>query len=446
MLRWIAIAVLSIAVVGVAFWGYQEHQEKNAILIQAENNYQRSFHNLTYYIDLLHDKIGTVLAMNSPNSLSPELAEIWRITSDAHSEVGQLPLVLLPFNKTEEFLSNIGDFSYRTAVRGLDKNPLTEEETKLLEDLYQQAGEIQRELRKVQHLALENNLRWMDVQLALVNHDKQADNTIIDGFKTVEKDVETFSESGFSAQLTGVVKHQKEEIKLDGENIDEGDVKRIAKDIFDLDGEKIKIAKTGEGSDIPMYSASYNKGKEHGYFDITEKGGYLISMIISRDLKKPTIGLYEGSEKAKEFLKDLGYENMDIYNSVQYNNVGVYSFAYKTGDIRIYPDNIHVKVALDNGEVIGVTAKDYLVNHVERKIKEPELSEDEARKKVSPRVKIQESGMAIIDNDLGEEVLCYEFIGVLGDDTYQIYINALNGFEEKVERLEQSEIDFSTAA
>ncbi len=92
MLRWITIVVLAVAVVGVGIWGYQEHQEKNAILLQAENTYQRSFHDLTYYVDLLNDKIGNVLAMNSPRSLSPELAEIWRLTYEAHSEVGKLPL------------------------------------------------------------------------------------------------------------------------------------------------------------------------------------------------------------------------------------------------------------------------------------------------------------------------------------------------------------------
>src|SRR5690606_16136572 len=183
-------------------------------------------------------------------SLSPELAEIWRITSEAHSSVGQLPLTLLPFNKTEEFLSNIGDFSYRVAVRELDKNPLTEEEVKVLEQLYQQSGEIKRELRNVQHLALENNLRWMDVQLALVNNDEQADNTIIDGFKTVEKNAESFSESTFASKLHGVTKEQEDEIKLEGENITETDVSNLAHKIFDLDGEEIKVTPTGEGSSL----------------------------------------------------------------------------------------------------------------------------------------------------------------------------------------------------
>src|SRR5690625_1035934 len=195
MIRWITIAVLAIGVAGTAFWGYQEHQEKNAILIQAENDYQRSFHDLSYHMDLLHDKIGTALAMNSEQSLSPQLVDIWRLASEALTDVGQLPLGLLPFNKTEEFLSNIGDFTYRTAVRNLENEPLSNEETDALKELYAQSNEIKDELRQIQHIALENNLRWMDVQLALANEEAQVDNTIVDGFKTVEKTAGEFSET-----------------------------------------------------------------------------------------------------------------------------------------------------------------------------------------------------------------------------------------------------------
>ncbi|HWJ80545.1 MAG TPA: germination protein YpeB, partial [Niallia sp.] len=38
-----------------------------------------------------------------------------------------------------------------------------------------------------------------------------------------------------------------------------------------------------------------------------------------------------------------------------------------------------------------------------------------------------------------KEVLCYEFIGTLDNDTYRIYINAENGIEEKVEKLKNAE-------
>lgn len=172
MLRWISIALLTIGVLGFAVWGYQEHQEKNAVLIQAENTYQRSFHELSYHVDMLHDKIGTTLAMNSKESLSPQLVEIWRLSSEALSNVGQLPLTLVPFNKTEEFLSNIGHFTYQTAVRDLSQKPLTDKETKRLKTLYKQSADIKDEMRSVQHEVLENNLRWMDVQLALATQDE----------------------------------------------------------------------------------------------------------------------------------------------------------------------------------------------------------------------------------------------------------------------------------
>src|SRR5699024_5144980 len=147
MFRWITIAVLSVGILGVGIWGYKEHQEKNAVLIQAENTYQRSFHELSYHVDMLHDKIGTTLAMNSKESLSPQLVEIWRLASEALSNVVQLPLTLVPFDKTEEYLSNIGEFTYQTAVRDLSKKPLSDKEIKRLKTLYEQSAEIKDEMR-----------------------------------------------------------------------------------------------------------------------------------------------------------------------------------------------------------------------------------------------------------------------------------------------------------
>src|SRR5690625_4782443 len=135
MIRWLAISVLVLGLFATSLWGYQEHREKNEILIQAENTYQRAFHELTYHLDLLHEQIGVALAVSSKERLSPQLVEIWRLTSEALANVGQLPLTLLPFNKTESFLSDIGEFTYSTAVRDLDEKPLSDEEYESLKSL-----------------------------------------------------------------------------------------------------------------------------------------------------------------------------------------------------------------------------------------------------------------------------------------------------------------------
>jgi spore germination protein len=442
MLRGIAIAVLVIGIAGTAFWGYQEHREKTAVLINAENNYQRAFHDLTYQMDVLNDKIGTTLAMNSRSSLSPQLAEVWKITSEAHSDVGQLPLTLLPFNKTEEFLANIGNFSYKAAIRDLDKEPLSDKEYATLKTLYEQSGEIQQDLREVQHMVLENNLRWMDVELALATEKGQSDNTIIDGFKTVERTVESYSETDFGPAQINLQKKDENFKKLPGKKISKDEAVRITRKYAPVgNAGDVKVTQNGKGSDYGFYSVSIQdpKTKLEANMDITKKGGYPIWFLLNRDVKNQKLSLNEASNKAIAFLKEHNFENLDLFESAQYDNIGVFTFVGVQDDVRIYPDAINMKVALDNGDIIGFSAEDYLKSNKARKIPQPGITNEEAKKKVNPNLKIMDQKKAIIMNDLNEEVLCYEFTGTLGNDTFRIYINAEDGTEEKVEKLHNAE-------
>ncbi|RDI42971.1 germination protein YpeB [Falsibacillus pallidus] len=442
MIRTILITVLAIAVIGSAYWGYQEHQEKNAILINAENNYQRAFHDLTYQMDLLHDKIGTTLAMNSRKSLSPALADVWRLTSEAHGDVGQLPLTLLPFNKTEEFLSNIGGFSYRTAIRDLDKKPLTKDEYAQLQNLYKQSEDIQGELRRVQHLVLKNNLRWMDVEMALANGRENADNTIIDGFKTVEKKVQGYEESNIGGPSFVSYQSRDENYKyLNGKEITKKQAVEIARRYTQMPNTKnVKVTENGKGSSYGFYSVLLKNAKgQEASLDITKKGGYPIYLIQNRDIKDVKISLNDASNKAADFLKKNNYKDLELFESSQYDSVGVFSFVQTVKGVRIYPDAIKMKVALDNGQIVGFAAQDFLQSHHTRNIPEAGISLKDAKGYLNPKLKVMEQRRAIIINELGEEVLCYEFMGTLGHDTYRIFINASSGTEEKVEKLQNAE-------
>lgn len=443
MIRNIIIAVLALSVVGAGFWGYQEHKEKNAVLLHAENNYQRAFHDLNFQIDLLHDKIGSTLAMNSRDSLSPALADVWRITSEAQNDVGQLPLVLLPFNKTEEFLSDIGDFSYRTAVRDLEKEPLNDKEYARLESLYKEAAEIQDELRKVQYTAIKNNLRWMDVELALATNDENADNTIIDGFKTVEKKVTAYSEAN-SQNPTMLSVNQKDDIykNVEGKRITKNEAITAAKKYANFSGDvQVNVEENGKGSDYGFYSISLLEKKTNVEvnMDMTKKGGYPIWYLNNRDVKEQNIDLNQAYTKALKFLKDHQFETLDLFESSQYDQIGLFSFVAKVDGVRVYPDSVKVKIALDDGSVIGFSADEYLQSHKLREIHDTKLSIEEAQAKINTKVDIMDKGKAIIINDVGEEVLCYEFLGIINNDTYRIFINANNGREEQVNKLKNSE-------
>jgi spore germination protein len=441
LLRTIIIALLAVVVVGTGYWGYTEHQEKNAVLIQAENNYQRAFHDLSYQVDLLHDKIGATLAMNSRSSLSPTLAEVWQVAANAQTDVGQLPLTLLPFNKTEEFLANIAQFSYRTAIRDLENEPLSDKEYETLQVLYENSKDIQNELRSVQNKVLENNLRWMDVELALASQETPMDNTIIDGFETVEKSAGEFAEVDFGPGVN--VGDDDDEFRyVEGEELSEEEAVNRAKEFLNIEGSPdIKITESGKGADNGFYSVTIQPKDEQAEInmDITKKGGYPIWLIQNKQITEKNISLNEASEIATKYLKDHEFDDVEMFESAQYDHVGVFTFVASKDDVRIYPDAIRVKVSLDEGDIIGLSARDYLASHHTRDIPKPSINLEEALKEVNSKVKVMENRLAVIENDLGEEVLTYEILGTINNDTYRIFINAEDGREEKVEKLKNAE-------
>ena len=99
-----------------------------------------------------------------------------------------------------------------------------------------------------------------------------------------------------------------------------------------------------------------------------------------------------------------------------------------------------MKVALDNGQILGFSNDDYLkAVKSDTEVKEPTITKEEARAKINPQLKVMEDRLAVIMNDLGNTVLCYEFMGTLDQDTYRIFINAETGMEENVEKMKNAE-------
>ncbi|MEC1912117.1 PepSY domain-containing protein, partial [Bacillus spizizenii] len=66
-------------------------------------------------------------------------------------------------------------------------------------------------------------------------------------------------------------------------------------------------------------------------------------------------------------------------------------------------------------------------------------TEAEAKSKLNKNVQVRETRLALITNELGQEVLCYEMLGTIENDTFRMYINAKAGSEEKVEKLKNAE-------
>jgi spore germination protein len=452
MLRNIIIGLLAVAVIALGYWGFQEQEQKQVLSINAENNYQRAFHDLTFHLDQIEDELGTTLAMNTRRQLTPALAEVWRITSLAQAELGQLPLNSLQLGQTEEFLYKIGKFSYRTSIRDLDKDPLTDEEYQTLQTLYDHSHDIREEMREAQAYVLKNNQKWLDIdkELQAATEEEPSDNLVINNFEVMNKNVEGYSEVEWGAGLTSIedLNGEMKRALAGGKKFSKEEAKDVARKYLDLnENAAVHVADTGSGLEYPAYSLVIDDPdhEAHYYMDMSVEGGHPIWFLQERQIRDQNISLKEASDVAQAFLEENGKESMQLIESKQYDSIGLFQFVYLQDNVRVYTDSIMVEVALDDGNVISYEAKDYLINHKERSIDEPAVSLEEAEKSVNPKVAIMEDHLALIENELGDEVLCYEFFGTINDDTYRIFINADDGQEEKVDRLERAErvYDFS---
>ncbi|GIP02282.1 MULTISPECIES: germination protein YpeB [Paenibacillus] len=432
----ILFPVATILLIGALVWGYQENKEKNAILINAENQYQRAFHDLSYNMDRIHAELGNTLAVSSTSQGMHRkgLMNVWRLTSQAQNEISQLPLTLLPFNKTEEFLSRISNFAYKTGVRDLTKEPLSENEVKTLKSLYANSGEITKDLQHVQNKVIANSLRWMDVETALATN-KVEDNSIIDGFKTVDKKVEAYPELDWGPSVSSI--YDRRSVKqLAGMPVSEEDVKRKALKFSDTGNQaNVQVTKNGSGTEWVSYTAKVKHPKGHMLsMDFTEKGGQLISYTDERNVGAKRASVQDAIDKAQQFLTKKGYSDMTVVSADQYDNLANFSFVREEDGVLIYPEKITVRSAMDNGEVIGFQASDFVYEHqVKRDIPQPKLSLAEAEKVLNPEFKVLYHRKALIKNDRSEDVLCYEFGGRINGSQYRIYINADTGLEETVE-------------
>ena len=98
----------------------------------------------------------------------------------------------------------------------------------------------------------------------------------------------------------------------------------------------------------------------------------------------------------------------------------------------MYPVLIKLKLALDNGEILGIETTGYLNSHEERNLPKVKISKEQAKATLNKNLQIESEGLAVIPTEYQTEILCWEFKGKVEDTEFLVYINADNGREEDI--------------
>ncbi|NLW22041.1 MAG: germination protein YpeB [Tissierellia bacterium] len=443
---WIAPSILGIALMVALVWGFNEKTAKEELGVALENQYQRLFFDVKKHVENVQVNLSKAMVSKSRDQNVLLLSQIMNEAYFAQDKLGQLPITHADTANTEKFLNQVADYSYYLIQNHLAGKPITNEQMAALANLLDNSATFNNELAKLQSELADKNfllgsLSQRQDRKVKEGNEKIFQTTLVNIEKNMAQTPELIYDGPFADQMV----NRKPRGLGQGE-VSRSEAERIAREFFGASNvESVESFEEGKDSSearIPAYTFRIqpkNTTRELSvYMGVSKQGGKVLWMSNPRPIGKHKLTVEQGQTKAAEFLRSKGFENVELNYYQKYDGGVLYNFVNTEDDITIYPDLIKVRVALDNGEIVGFDASTYYLNHHERNIDKPQLTMEEARKNVKTDFEITSSRLALIPKGKNE-ILCYEFRGEYRGSDYLVYINAINGNEEQILQIVQDD-------
>ena len=438
-MAYIIIAIiLVIATVGAIV--YYAYQETRKYVVASENKYNMAFYELVDYVQNVETYLAKALISTTPEHGAETLTNVWREASVAQSCLAQLPINSHELENTSKFLNQVSDYSYSLSRKNIAGESLSQEDLKNIKELHTYSLELENTLNQLSTDLNNGRIKWGELKdEGTKAFATQVSSITKDSFSNLEENFHEYSgliyDGAFSEHITSAEKKG-----LTGEEIDEEKAKEIVKKFYGEDKiEKIDSNGYSENAEIPSFDFSV-KMKENdniATISVSKKGGHVIFANYNRTVNVETISQERANEIAKDFLNKHGYINMKETYYYKQNGIVTINYAYTQNSannqqVIIYPDLIKVKVALDDGSVLGIETSGYLNSHTTRNLPTNIITKEKAKEVLNKDLQIESENLAIIPTKWNTEVFCWEFKGKVEDNEFLVYINAETGKEEDI--------------
>ncbi len=211
------------------------------------------------------------------------------------------------------------------------------------------------------------------------------------------------------------------------------------KKIAELFKDATDIQKTGETSGaMPCHIYEFKQNGELGYAEITKAGGVLKEYNCYRSVVDPKITTDECKGLAEEYAEQCGFNNLSVVWVSNKNSTVYVNMAYTQNDTIYYNDLIQLKIASDDGKLVGINATNYIVNHKQREPKEIIYTKTQASQKITDKLEVETIRLAVIPYKNTERIT-YEFFGSYNNDYYFVYVCAEQNCELEVKRVSEQD-------
>ena len=394
-----------------------------------QDSYNRAFYDLVSDMNNIEAEFVKLKISSSNNYSVTTLATIFAKANDATGNLDIIPLSNNTTSNVSKFLNQLSDFSYFLLHAILNGENIDEYKTQI-DTLYSNVRELTTTLNEIYGELNTNSIKWDELQK--VSEEKIKENDVGSQISSVNKIGKSFMEYEgiiYDGAFSNHVLTQKPNL-LSEEILSVKEVEKILREKIEIESLEFMYE---QDNILPLYVFKMvtNQSKTEKIIYVTKQDARILQIVSNRKIEGEKISIEEAKNYAEEFLNSLGIENISpTYYLKQEGEITV-SFASVQEDVLIYSDLIKVKIALDNGEILGLETNGYVFNHKERNI-EHKYSLQEARERLYEGLNITNEQLCIIPTESKNEVITFEFEGYLDDTKFLVYINANTLEEEKI--------------
>lgn len=423
----VIVIIILASVIAIAYKNNKKYE------IVSNNSYNSAFYELVDNMNDVENYLLKAIVTTDSKQSAETLIYIWRDAGLALNYLSQIPISNEGLSNTQKFLNQVSEYSYTLSMKNLEGDSLTKEELNRLQELYKFSTEVNSTIGQIMAEMNDGTLSWKELKKDGSSlFEKDMSNDSIEGFNSIEKNFEEYDgliyDGAYSEHITNA-----ERKGLTGEDVDDGKAKQIAEALLQ-NFKSIDSKGFSENGNIKVFSFEIITNEENKVnVGISQKGGHIVYMNLDRQIEEKKISMEDAENRAVEFLNSNGFSNMQKTYYIEEQGIVTINYAYEEDNVIIYPDLIKVKVALDNGEILGLETTGYLNNHEKRNLdKSNIIGVNTAMKSINEDLEVTNTRLAMIPTKYRTEIFCWELKGKVEEKDFLVYVNAQTGVVEDI--------------
>lgn len=400
-------------------------------------HYEQSFSTLSETLSTLEEAVNLSAIAATPDQATTAASAALSASGSAKAALDLLPLTEHNLDTLNRYLCQVGEYTLVRAQKAIFGESYTAAEEEELAALAQYTSQLSAAVSQLSANYSEKEMRFTEPVTTLTEASAEVP------LPTMQQELANCLSSitGYGELIYNGVYSDREEalspFLLSLDPLSEEEACERASQFLSCPSDSLQSLGRSEGA-LPTYT--FTDGTRT--IELTERGGLpllffgtentssvdtAVSVSGAQEHSAPVGSLPYALESAKHFLSTHGFSDLALCYYQRTDDQLYAVFAYEKDGILCYPDRITLGLSVSTGQVLSLSAEEYLSHHNESRTFDLKLSEREALDTLPEGWELISSRPCIIPTAGEEEILCYEALCSNGEQRALYYYSAENG-------------------